>query len=894
MHKYLYIIYFIFFSLSLSAQNFVPLDFLRKLPKYIIEDNLPIRLYSYPYSTKIDDVECNTNNRDSIHYEYHLGDAIQPVNRFDVRRLIVSQHPLKGSTINFSEFPNLQHVIFISYGCELTMKEIQDLKNIEILELGSDFHNYSTFIHSKYVRNILFIHNSIEHFTNLKELHLSVYGASQILSTKKVFSLAKLEVLTSEYYDEFFSLHYVLNSSKIKKGYLFLHPTRDNKYYYDENSFCANKLTPSFFAISPFSNCKNACKQIDDNWWQPYCSWSYSHYKYWDNKLYDDCETNGINRSWDETDTISRSKGKDKFPYNGEFILRDFDDSTHILGRGKMVNGQPDGNWFFENKDQTEIETRNYKNGVEDGVWIYKKMDENIRLRDYQITELKRKGYEFHPENNKPFYDAMKVIYKDGNIVSFEKQYGFQIKKEDQPKYTIIEEEIEKFEPYRKKPLYIIEDTLPIRLYCHQLAERIQGAPNEHYYDSQYYYNRFDVDNNDVSRLILIQSPISKIQVDFSLYPNLKELVFVSINRSLSQNDFNYLSKLEILELKDHHEIYNTKKTYSRDVNIYYDINTPLKNFYKRHEKKYINTMIQNYISIHNNIEKFSQLKKLIVDIEFGNLLFTKSVFDLPSLNVINNIQSLDYFLSPYFALKGKQFSLESSINIDDRNNSFISNSYLIEENNDDRNNSFVTKSYILGGCNESSLIPTQTTSLDVLSPSYNCKNNMNENWGNYFFNENSDEFLTHFSLWNNKVFEDCNDIGLMSQTNWKNYDSVYLSKGKDKFPLNGKFTFKNICEGNFKDGLPDGKWIFTGESETIEERYYTNGVEDSVWRIITIDHTKKYTEEEHNEPQYKNIEWFKELDPKTNQIFYKQYVPVFYVRYKNGDIVDIDFMRTK
>jgi hypothetical protein len=610
---------------------------------------------------------------------------------------------------------------------------------------------------------------------------------------------------------------------------------------------------------------------------------------------YKDCSTKGIkqNEICDITDSTCLFRGKNKFPFNGEFILKDFDDSTHVLGRGKMVNGQPDGNWFFENKDQSEKEIRTYKNGLEDGIWIYKKMDENIRLRNSQITDLKRKGYEFHPEYNQPFYVAAKVVYKVGNIVSFENQYGFQIKKEDLPKFYIDEKEIEKFEPYRKKPFYIIEDTLPIRLYCHQFAERIQGAPNEHYYDSQYYYNRFDVDKNDVSRLILIQSPISKVQVDFSLYPNLKELVFVSINRSLTQDDLNYLSKLEILELKDHHEIYYTKRD-SRDVNIYYDINTPLKNFYKRHEKKYINTMIQNYISIHNNIEKFSQLKKLIVDIEFGNLLFTKSVFDLPSLNVINNIQSLDYFLSPYFALKGKQFSVESSINNDYRNNSFLSNSYLIEENNDDRNNSFVTNSYILGGCNESNLIPTQTTSCHVFSPLFNCNKNEDEYLGDYFFNENTSEFLTHFSLWNNKVFEDCNDIGLMSQTNWKNYDSVYLSKGKDKFPLNGKFTFKNMCEGNFKDSLPDGKWIFTGGRETLEERYYTNGVEDSVWRIITIDHTKKYTEEEHNEPQYKNIEWFKELDPKTNQIFYKQYVPVFYVRYKNGDIVDIDFMRTK
>ena len=359
----------------------------------------------------------------------------------------------------------------------------------------------------------------------------------------------------------------------------------------------------------------------------------------------------------------------------------------------------------------------------------------------------------------------------------------------------------------------------------------------------------------------------------------MKELVFVSINRSLSQNDFNYLSKLEILELKDHHEIYFTKKTDSRDVNIYYDINTHLKNFYKRHEKKYINTMIQNYISIHNNIENFGQLKKLSIDIEFGNLLFTKSVFDLPSLNVINNIQSLDYFLSPYFALKGKQFSLESSINKDHQNNSFVTNSYLLEENN------------------ESNLIPTQTTSFNVFSPLFNCNKNRYEYLGDYFFYENTFEFLNHFSIWNNKVFEDCNDIGLMSQTNWKNYDSSYLAKAKDKYPQNGKFKFNNICEGNFKDGLPDGKWVFKNEyndSSTIEERYYTNGVEDSVWRIITIDHTKKYTEEEHNEPQYKNTEWFKEVDPKTKKVYYKQYVPVFFVRYKNGDIVDIDFMRTK
>ena len=597
-------------------------------------------------------------------------------------------------------------------------------------------------------------------------------------------------------------------------------------------------------------------------------------------QIYKDCYTKGIkqNEICDITDSTCLFRGKNKFPFNGEFILIDFDDSTHVLGRGKMVNGQPDGNWFFENKEKSEKEIRTYKNGLEDGVWIYKKMDENIRLRDSQITDLKRKGYEFHPEYNKPFYNAAKVIYKDGNIVSFETQSEFQIKKEDLPKYTIKENEIEKFEPYRKKPFYIIEDTLPIRLYCHQFAERIQGDPNEHYYDSQYYYNRFDVDNNDVSRLILIQSPISKVQVDFSLYPNLKELVFVSINRSLSQNDFNYLSKLEILELKDHHEIYFTKKTDSRDVNIYYDINTHLKNFYKRHEKKYINTMIQNYISIHNNIENFGQLKKLSIDIEFGNLLFTKSVFDLPNLKVLNNQKSTDYFFSPYFALKGRRFSLESIINIDYRNYSFVFNKYLKEN----------LEQYIS---------PTQLTSFDVFSPLFNCNKNRYEYIGDYYFNENTYEFLNYFSIWNNKVFEDCNDIGLMSQTNWKNYDSSYLAKAKDKYPLNGKFMFYNMCEGNFKDGLPDGKWVFKNEyndSSTIEERYYTNGVEDSVWRIITIDHTKKYTEEEHNEPQYKNTEWFKEVDPKTKKVYYKPYVPVFFVRYKNGDIVDIDFMRTK
>jgi hypothetical protein len=878
MNKLLFSLFLFIITTLGFSQNFVPLDSLRKLPKYIIEDNLPVRLYSYPYSTKNYTDECDKNNPDSIYFEYHIGDTIRPVNRFEVRRLIVSQNPLKGSTIDFSEYPNLQELIYKSYGCDLSMKDIQDLKNIEILDLSSVFYSvYSTFIQSKNYKNNFFIINSIDYFNNLKQLHLSL-NISQILSTKKVFSLPKLEVLTSAYYDEFFSLRYVLNASKIKEGYLFLRPTRDNEEYLDKNSFCANKFTPSFFAISPFSNCKNACNQIDDNWWQAYCSWAHSHYKYWDNKLYNDCEINGINHNpvWYETDTISRSKGKDKFPYNGEFILRDFDDTTHILGRGKMKNGQPDGIWFFENKDRTANEIRTYKNGIEDGVWIYKKMDDKINLRDKQIAELKSKGYEFHPEYNKPFYDAMKVVYKDGNILSIENQYEFQIKKEDLPKYTIKENEIEKFEPYRKKPFYIIEDTLPIRLYCHQFAERIQGAPNEHYYDSQYYYNRFDVDNNDVSRLILIQSPISKVQVDFSQYPNLKELVFVSINRSLTENDFNYLSKLEILELKDHHKIYFTKKTDSRDVNIYYDINTHLKNFYKRHEKKYINTMIQNYISIHNNIENFGQLKKLSIDIEFGNLLFTKSVFDLPSLNVINNIQSLDYFLSPYFALKGKQFSLESSINNDHQNNSFVTNSYLLEENN------------------ESNLIPTQTTSFNVFSPLFNCNKNRYEYLGDYFFNENTFEFLNHFSIWNNKVFEDCNDIGLMSQTNWKNYDSSYLARGKDKYPQNGKFTFKNMCEGNFKDGLPDGKWIFTGGGETLEERYYTNGVEDSVWSIITIDHSKKYTEEEHNEPQYKEIEWFKEVDPKTKKVYYKKYVPVFFVRYKNGDIVDIDFMRTE
>ena len=884
MNKLLFSLFLIFLTTLGFSQNFVPLDSLRKLPKYIIEDNLPIRLYSYPYSTKINNDECDENKSDSVRFKFHLGDTIQPVNRFDVRRLIVCQHPLKGSTIDFSIYPNLQHIEFISYGCELSMKDIQDLKNIEILELSNDFHSYSTFIQSNYIKNILVIHNSIEHFTNLKELHFSVYDASQILSTKKVFSLPKLEVLTSRYFDEFFSLHYVLNSSKIKEGYLFLF--RDlyiTQNYRDYYSFCANKFTPSFFAISPFSNCKNACNQIDDILSDSKCFEVYSHYKSWEKKLFDDCEINGMHQEWNETDTISRSKGKDKFPYNGEFVLRDFDDATHILGRGKMKNGQPDGIWFFENKDRTEIETRTYKNGAEDGVWIYKKVDENIRLRDSQITDLKRKGYEFHPEYNKPFYDAMKVIYKDGNILSIENQYEFQIKKEDLPKYTIKEEEIEKFEPYRKKPLYIIEDTLPIRLYCNQFAERIQGAPNDNYYDSQYYYNRFDVDNDDVSRLILIQSPISKVQVDFSQYPNLKELVFVSINRSLTEHDFSYLSKLEILELKDHYKIYLIKKERIKNVNIYYDENSDFySNRYgsrKSHDENYIKTMILNYISIHNNIEKFSQLKKLDIDVKFGNLLFTKSVFDLPNLKVLNNQKSTDYFFSPYFALKGRRFSLESIINIDDLNNSFVSNRYLLEDND------------------ESNLIPTQTTSFNVFSPSYICKNNMNENWGNYYFNENSDEFLNHFSLWNNKVFEDCNDIGLMSQTNWKNYDPVYLSKGKDKFPLNGKFSFEGMCEGNFIDGLPDGKWVFKNEyndSSTTEERYYTNGVEDSVWRIITIDHTKKYTEEEHNEPQYKNIEWFKEVDPKTKKVYYKPYVPVFFVRYKNGDIVDIDFMRTK
>lgn len=883
MNKLLFSLFLLIITTLGFSQNFVPLDSLRKLPKYIIEDNLPVRLYSYPYSTKNYTDECDKNNPDSIYFKYHIGDTIRPVNRFEVRRLIVSQHPLKGSTIDFSEYPNLQDVEFISYGCELTMKDIQVLKNIEILKLSSDFHNYSTFIQSNYIKNILFIHNSIEYFTNLKELHLSVYDASQILSTKKVFSLPKLELLLSYYYDEFFSLHYVMNASKIKEGYLFLRPEyAETHNYRDYYSFCANKFTPSFFAISPFSNCKNACNQIDDNCWQAYCSWAHSHYKYWDNKLYNDCEINGINHNpvWNETDTISRSKGKDKFPYNGEFILRDFDDTTHILGRGKMKNGQPDGIWFFENKDRTANEIRTYKNGIEDGVWIYKKMDDKINLRDKQIAELKSKGYEFHPEYNKPFYDAMKVVYKDGNILSIENQYEFQIKKEDLPKYTIKENEIEKFEPYRKKPFYIIEDTLPIRLYCNQFAERIQGVPNEYYYDSQYYYNRFDVDNEDVTRLILIQSPISKVKVDFSLYPNLKELVFVSINRSLTENDFNYLSKLEILELKDHYQIYLVKKGGIKDVNIYYDENSDFySNHYgshKSHNENYIKTMILNYISIHNSIEKFSQLKKLDIDVKFGNLLFTKSVFDLLNLKVLYNQKSTDYFFSPYFALNGSRFSLESSINIDDLNNSFVSNKYLLEDND------------------ESNLIPTQTTSLDVFSPTYNCKNNRNENLGNYYFNENSDEFLNHFSIWNNKVFEDCNDIGLMSQTNWKNYDSSYLAKAKDKYPLNGKFTYYNMCEGNFKDGLPDGKWIFTGGGETLEERYYTNGVEDSVWRIITIDHSKKYTEEEHNEPQYKEIEWFKEVDPKTKKVYYKQYVPVFFVRYKNGDIVDIDFMRTE
>ena len=125
MNKLLFSLFLLFLTTLGFSQNFVPLDSLRKLPKYIIEDNLPIRLYSYPYSTKIVDVECDKLNRDSIYFEYHIGDTIQPVNRFEVRRLIVSQHPLKGSTIDFSEYPNLQELIYKSYGCDLSMKDIK-------------------------------------------------------------------------------------------------------------------------------------------------------------------------------------------------------------------------------------------------------------------------------------------------------------------------------------------------------------------------------------------------------------------------------------------------------------------------------------------------------------------------------------------------------------------------------------------------------------------------------------------------------------------------------------------------------------------------------------------------------------------------------------------------
>ena len=49
MNKLLFSLFLLFLTTLGFSQNFVPFDSIRNEPCYIIEDNLPIRLFSYPY-----------------------------------------------------------------------------------------------------------------------------------------------------------------------------------------------------------------------------------------------------------------------------------------------------------------------------------------------------------------------------------------------------------------------------------------------------------------------------------------------------------------------------------------------------------------------------------------------------------------------------------------------------------------------------------------------------------------------------------------------------------------------------------------------------------------------------------------------------------------------------
>jgi antitoxin component YwqK of YwqJK toxin-antitoxin module len=106
-------------------------------------------------------------------------------------------------------------------------------------------------------------------------------------------------------------------------------------------------------------------------------------------------------------------------------------------------------------------------------------------------------------------------------------------------------------------------------------------------------------------------------------------------------------------------------------------------------------------------------------------------------------------------------------------------------------------------------------------------------------------EIPSLFSLLNWSKFEVIKDINtaynrheVMDSYNKNNFENI--SKSKINFPVNGPYIVANIfnndtvnisCRGQFKNGQPDGKWLFYFcNGEISEERYYNEGIPVGVW----------------------------------------------------------------